>query len=280
MKGPQEFCSRGSALITWWQIHKNFCLTTSTLMEWWQVRKNFCYQYKEHLYHVMKGPRVFLFERPHHLMTGQHEFFVWQHPPSLHDDRSTFVPKRLTRHHMMTGPQEVLVQEGPPSSPDDRYTWIFCPTTSTLTAWWQVHKNFCSYKVVLSSRDDRSTTSFGFRGSALIVYIFCSTAYGALCVSLSSSTHAESWKSQMTWWLKFSLWEEVPLQKMITIINGGTRGKTLSMTRTVTKNIHKVSCMMVMLVSCTWLGIMWSLECQDDRSKIREIMFKSMDDIL
>ncbi len=185
------------------------------------------------LHHVMTGAQNCFFQGVHHhdVMAGAKEFFVpkrytvimwWQ----VHEN---FWLVRVCPHHVMTDTQELFALQHPPSLRDDRCTRFFVPKWYTVITWWQIHKNFwfervCPHHLMTdtqellfhnihphrvmtgvqeflflkgtpSSRDIRSTRIFGSRGSALIVFNFYSTAYGASCVSPSSSTH-EFWKLQ------------------------------------------------------------------------------------
>ena len=152
-------------------------------------------------------------------MTGPQEF-LWEGTPSLTDDRSTrmFCPQKGHPHYMMTG----------------RLTGTFCLKGHTLITWWQVARNFLfdevyPHCVIIGpqeffvqegtplSPDDRSTGFFCFQKvhphhAMTGPPEYLHTVFGALRVSMSLSAH-EFRNHKMTWWSKYSLWEEVHLQK-------------------------------------------------------------------
>ena len=232
-----------SIVISWWRVHRNFlfpCIhphqlmkgaqeffvpVTSTLITLWQVHKNFWF----HDIH------------PHHEMTGAQEFFVPVHPPSSAEERCTgiFCSWDINPHHLMTGPQEFLVPWHPPSSLDDRCTRIFHSRdihphhVMTGAQEFCVPRRSTCHHVMTGPQEfllreglPSSFTSSNVLHTEPHVFHCCQAV-------MSFGNH------KMAWWSKYSLWEEVPLQKMMTKANGGKRGKILLMIREETFNWSK-----------------------------------------
>ena len=236
----------------------------------------------------MTGPQEFVVPKTYTVITRwqvNKNFLFPRGTPSSADDRSTRI-LGLRGSALITWWQihkNNWFPRGTPSLHDDSFTKFFGSTTSTHIMWWQVNKFylFHPHRVMTGAQEFcflKSTRIFASRGSNLIVYNFYCTAYRASHVSLSSSTH-EFWKSQYDMMIKVQFMRRSTLAKIMTQAKWGKRGKMLLVMREESFNWrknrdtkHKWRIMNDgYVVSCTWLGTMWSSECGDGRDKIWEM---------
>ena len=162
------------------EVHKNVWFERVPLITWWQVHNNF------------------LFHNVHH-------------------------------HHVMTDAQEFLFLKGTPSC-DDRSTRIFGLRGSALITWWQIHKNFLFHNIhphcVMTCAHEffvpkRSTCHHVMKGpQEFLPWEGLPSLFTSSIVLRTEpnvfhcrQAHRSFGNHNMTWWSKYSLWEEVPLQK-------------------------------------------------------------------